>query len=149
MGCRYIFIDFPHLSPFLSFYPTQGYPTKAFNVHSYTFPMTWIEERFNKGTHSKCILIPLHAPFFYNLNLLFVINPQHQPLIEFIPTKDILFVIMQSLVQWKSTNTNYNKSNLRSLKTDDEKKKLACITSKFSFLSCLPPSYFPNLHSMS
>ncbi len=95
MGCKYISIDFPLLSPFLSLCLTQGHPTKASNVHSYTCPTTWSKERFNKGPHSKCILIPLHAPFLYNSDFLFfVINAQHQPLIEFIPTKDILFAIV-------------------------------------------------------
>jgi hypothetical protein len=38
---------------------------------------------------------PFTCPFLYNLDFLFFnINPQHQPLIEPIPNKDILFAVV-------------------------------------------------------
>ncbi len=96
-------------------------------------------------------IYPSTCPFFYSLDfLLFVINRQHQPLIESILYKDILFAIMYSLAQWKSdtTTTNLNKPNLPSSENQMKEEKITCITSKFPFLSFLPLSYSPNLHSM-
>ncbi len=55
-------INFPFLFLLLSFCPTQGHPIKASGTHSNTCPTIWIKERSNQGPHSKCIIIPLHAP---------------------------------------------------------------------------------------
>ncbi len=96
-------------------------------------------------------ICPSTCHFFYSSDfLLFMINPQHQLFIESIFTNDTLFTIMQLLVQRKSTTSNHNQSNLLSLETDEEKKKpkLVCIVPEFAFLSCLPLSYYANLHSM-
>ncbi len=80
------------------------------------------------------------CPFLYSLDfLLFVINPQDQPHIEFILTKDILLAIMQSLVQWKSNTatTNHNKSNLPSFEIDDE-RRVTCLHCFRIFLLIMP-----------
>jgi hypothetical protein len=63
IGYRYISMNFPLMSSFISFYPTQGHPTEAYNIHLDAYPKTWIKERCNKNPHSKCILVPLHALF--------------------------------------------------------------------------------------
>jgi hypothetical protein len=43
MGYIYISINFPLLSSFLSFCPTQGHPTEASGIHSDTYPIIWIK----------------------------------------------------------------------------------------------------------
>ncbi len=68
IGYGYIFINFSLMSSFVSLCPTQGHPIEPFSINLDTCPTTWTKERFNKGPHSKCILIPLHAllshPYF-------------------------------------------------------------------------------------
>jgi len=61
MGYKYISKSSPFLSSFISFYPTQGHPTKASGIHSNNYPTTWIQRCYNKGPHSKCTLVLLHA----------------------------------------------------------------------------------------
>ncbi len=102
----------------------------------------------------KMHIYPSTCPFFYNSNfLLFVINPKDQPLIKSIPTKDILFVIVQSLAQRRSntTTTNHNKSNLPSLEIDDERRKtyLCCFRILLTYLAFHHPTFqtFIQCHS--
>jgi hypothetical protein len=69
------------------FCPTQGHPTKAFGTHSDICVTNWIEERFNQGTMK---MYPFTCSYFYSSDfLLFVINPQHQPLIKSNTNKNI------------------------------------------------------------
>ncbi len=90
MGCRYLFNNFPFLSSFISFYLTQGHPTEASGIHSNNYPMTWIQRHYNKGPHSKCTFVLLHAPIStIQTSYLFII-PQHQPFIVSILPKDYL-----------------------------------------------------------
>jgi len=103
MCCRYIFTNFPPLSSFLSLCPTQGHPTKTSNIHSYTHPTTWIQKIFNKGPHSKCILIPLHAFFsiawtsFFSSSIL-IINPLYNLFLPRTYCFQILLFILPSIV---------------------------------------------------
>jgi hypothetical protein len=79
-------------SSFISFCPTQGHPTKAFSIHLDICSLSGLKRGSTK--------VPMHTyPFtcsyFYNLDfLLFVINPQHQPLIESSTNKNIWLAIM-------------------------------------------------------
>ncbi len=75
----------------------------------------------------KVHIYPSTCSYFHSLDfILFVINPYHQPIIESIIKKNILFAIVQSLVERKSntTTTNLNNINLPSPKTREEKKNM-------------------------
>jgi hypothetical protein len=92
IGYKWIFTNFPLLFSFLSFCPTQGHAIEAFCIHLNIYPTTWIKERFNKGPHSKCILIPLHALFSTTWTSFFsssILSPY-----KIFINKDILLAIM-------------------------------------------------------
>ncbi len=147
-GCKYIFINFPFLSSFFSFCPIQGHPTKASSIHLDTCRTTWIKERFNKGPIQNAYL-SFYMPFFLQLRFP---SFRHQSF-ESTPYRIYSYqghIACHSVVtgtmeiqQLLITSQTY-----QLLKLMMKEEKPTCIIFEFSFLSCLSPSYSPNLHSM-
>ncbi len=75
---------------FISFSPTQGHPIEASGIHSDNYPTTWIQRHYNKGPHSKCTLVLLHAPISTTWTYYLFIILQHHPFIVFVLPKDYL-----------------------------------------------------------
>ncbi len=114
-----------HVTPLLTFYLCYSMLwVDCCTSMAQNWAKSLAQFQYNLCPWIKMHIYPSTCPFLYSSNfLLFIINPQHHPLIKYIPTKDILFAIVQSLAQRKSATTNHNKSNLSSSETNDERKK--------------------------
>ncbi len=116
IGYGQIFINFPLLFPFTFFLPNPRTPHKSFQ-HSFKYlPYYMDKKEVQPRSPFKMLNYPSTCPYIYNSNLfLFVINPQHQPLIKSITNKNILPAMVQALAQRKliqqlqiSTSSTYH-----------------------------------------
>jgi hypothetical protein len=102
MSYKYNFKNFLFMSSFISFYPTQGYPSEVFSIHSDNYPITWIWRCCNKVPIPNAFLsLYLHAPISTTWTSFLFIIPQHQPFIVSILPKDYLPTMVS---YWHSKN---------------------------------------------